>query len=58
MSSRATSGASVKPLRRPSWSSAGIFFSVSVIRRLGSEIFTPSGVKTSLIRVTSSSKWG
>ena len=51
-------GASVRPLRRPSARSAGIFLRVSVIRRLGSEIFTPSGVKTSLIRVTSSSKSG
>ena len=58
MSSRATSGARVKPLRCPSARSAGIFFKVSVIRRLGSEIFTPSGVNTSLIRVTSSSKCG
>ena len=47
-----------QPLRRPSASSAGIFLSISVIRRLGSEIFTPSGVKTSLIRATSFSKSG
>ena len=58
MTSRATSGASVSPLLRDPAINFGTDRNWLLMRKLGSDTFTPSGPNTSYMRFTNSSKYG